>query len=173
MENQCCSAEKPRLPVFRALDLYRPLIVAAMVAVAGAAALYLAGLPAMNAFMGLFLLFLGALKLFSLSAFAGLYAGYDPLAMQIRAYGYVYPFIELVLGFFYLSGLFLLATSILTMAVFLINTAGVVKVLRSGAQVQCGCAGAGFSLPVGRVTLFENMAMIFMAGVSILQRTVY
>ncbi len=145
--------------------LYKPLIVACGIAVVMAAALDAGGaVPFMRGIMGALLLQLATLQVMNLSGFATLFAKYDPLAKAFPVYGYLYPAIGALLGALYLSGLAPVAAGIGTLAVFGINTAGVVRVLRGGESVQCGCAGSAFTLPVGRVTLAENAAMIAMAA---------
>lgn len=165
MEKSCCAAKKPDPPSLRAaLALYRPLIVIGGVSALGAAALAVQGrVSLMDGLMGLFLCLLAVLKLFDVRAFAGVFSKYDPLAARVAAYGRVYPFLELALGVLYLSGVWLTAVNGITFAVFAVNAAGVIHVLRSGINVQCACAGAGFGLPVGKVTLFEDAAMTLMA----------
>lgn len=156
--------KKPQAPrLSDSVLLYRPLIVITGIALLGAAALAVEGrAPFMDSLMGLFLCFLAALKLFNLRPFAATFSKYDPLAARIAGYGLVYPFLELAAGALYLSGLLPMIANGLTLALFGINALGVAQVVRSGAEVQCGCVGTGFNLPVGRVTLFENLAMICM-----------
>ena len=54
-------------------------------------------------FMAGFFLVFSAFKLLDIQGFAKGYAEYDLLAMRVKAYGFVYPFIELALGIGYLS----------------------------------------------------------------------
>lgn len=170
MEKSCCAAKTPQTPSLRAaLALYRPLVVIAGVSALGAAALAVQGrVPLMDGLMGLFLCLLAVLKLFDIRAFAQVFSKYDPLAARVGAYGLAYPFLELALGVLYLSGAWPLPVNVLAFTAFAVNTAGVVRILRSGVKVQCACVGTGFGLPVGRVTLLENAAMIIMAAFNLL-----
>lgn len=167
MSESCChvpAPQDPRKETFKEkVTLYKPLIVIALISFFAAVEMSFYGvMPFMNALMGLFLIFLAALKFFDTKGFAEVFTKYDPLAARVKGYAYLYPFIELGLGVMYFSGSYPIATNVLLLAVFAINTIGVIKVIRSGADVRCGCAGAGFNLPVGRVTLVENVAMLLM-----------
>jgi len=151
------------------LLLYKPLIIIFLISCLGAAALHIQNASFwMNDLMGLFLCFLAALKFFNLSRFADFFARYDLLAARIRVYALAYPFIELGLGFLYLSNITPVFTNAVLIAVMIVGTAGALNVVRSGRTVQCGCAGASFNLPVGRVTLFENLAMAAMAAFNLM-----
>ncbi len=169
MTNSCCKSKAPanKIVIREKLKLYRPLIVIGLISLAASFAMSFSGIPMMNGLMGMFLCFLASLKLFNLEAFAAGFAKYDLLAARSKLYGYLYPLIELALGILYLSGLFPLSTNILMLTVMIISSAGVIKTLRSGANVQCACVGTGFGLPVGRVTLFENATMGAMALINI------
>jgi hypothetical protein len=96
-----------------------------------------------------------------------MFAQYDPLAARVPAYARAYPFIELAVGMFYLAGIVPVFTNIVLILILGITTVGVVRVMVTGTKVECGCAGANFNLPVGRVTLFENVLMIAMAMASL------
>lgn len=52
--------------------------------------------------MGVWFLSFGVLKLVDLPSFARSFAQYDLIAMRWHNYGYIYPFIEIVLGLIYI-----------------------------------------------------------------------
>ncbi|MDE1151173.1 MAG: hypothetical protein PW788_01440 [Micavibrio sp.] len=148
---------------------YKPLIVILAVALVAAAGLAAGGhLAFMQAAMGMFLCLLATLKFFSLQGFANTFAGYDLLAARVKAYAFAYPFIEMALGFLYLSGIAPLATNAVMAVLMLVGSLGVAQVIRHGKKVQCACVGSSFALPVGRVTLAENLVMAAMAGMALL-----
>ena len=150
------------------LLLYKPLIIILAISCLGAASISLNNTtPWMANAMGLFLCFLATLKLFNLKGFANFFARYDLAAARLKAYAYIYPFIELSLGLLYLSGGAIIFTNAATIAIMIVGSLGVIKVIRSGAVLECGCAGASFNLPVGRVTLFEYLAMVGMAAINL------
>jgi hypothetical protein len=119
---------------------------------------------AMGRFMGGFFLAFAFFKLLDVRAFADAYAGYDVVAGRWRAYGYAYPFIELVLGAAYLSGFRPALTSGITLVVMSVGTVGVVRTLLARRKVRCACLGAVFNLPMSFVTLAEDALMVVMAA---------
>ena len=122
----------------------------------------------MELFMGLFFLLFGALKLSNLREFVSAYRMYDVLAMRMKWYGYLYPFIELGLGALYLVAVYPLATNILTFVIMLVSAWGVYRKLISGEKILCACLGAVFKVPMTWVTLGEDLLMAFMAGAMII-----
>ncbi|MGF1476752.1 MAG: MauE/DoxX family redox-associated membrane protein [Geminicoccaceae bacterium] len=156
-----------------ALGDYWPLI--SLVVVSGLAGLAIAtgfgdgGMTGfMHAYMGVFLVIFALLKLFDLEGFKNGFAMYDLLARRVRAYGYVYPFIELALGLAYLSFFLPVATYAVTIVVFAFGTLGVVSALRRGLDIDCPCMGNILSVPLSTVTLTEDLAMVAMAGLLLL-----
>lgn len=120
---------------------------------------------AMARFMGGFFLTFAFFKLLDVRGFADAYAGYDVIAARWRTYGYVYPFIELLLGAAYLSGFQPTATNAVTLVVMSVGTVGVVRTLLARRKIRCACLGAVFNLPMSYVTLAEDALMAAMAAV--------
>lgn len=120
---------------------------------------------AMARFMGGFFLTFAFFKLLDVRAFADAYAGYDVIAARWRLYGFVYPFIELLLGAAYLSGFQPTVTNAVTLVVMLVGTVGVVRTLLARRKIRCACLGAVFNLPMSYVTLAEDALMAAMAAV--------
>jgi hypothetical protein len=119
---------------------------------------------AMARFMGGFFLAFAFFKLLDVRAFADAYAGYDVIAARWRAYGYAYPFIELLLGAVYLSGFQPVVTNAITLVVMSVGTVGVVRTLLARRKIRCACLGAVFNLPMSYVTLAEDALMAVMAA---------
>lgn len=151
------------------LETYRPLLLI-FVYIAGITLLIelshfaFSGMRAMTHFMAGFFLVFSFFKLLNLRAFADAYAGYDLLAMRWRAYGYVYPFIELALGAAYVLKLAPFTTNLITFVVMGFSALGVVKALLDKKTIACACLGAVFNLPMSTVTLVEDMLMVLMAA---------
>lgn len=122
----------------------------------------------MNHIMAGFFIGLSFFKFLNLKAFAESFSGYDPLAQRFLPYGFMYPFIELALGLLFVAGKALLTANIVTILILSVTTLGVIKRLQSKSNFQCACLGTAFSLPLSRVTVFENVAMIIMAIVGII-----
>jgi len=117
----------------------------------------------MEVFMGIFFVVFGLFKVLNLKGFADAYRMYDLVAMRYPRYGYVYPFIELVLGGLYLLGLFSVATNVITLFVMSISAWGVYLKLRKKEKIMCACLGVVFRVPMTWVTLAEDTLMAFMA----------
>lgn len=173
MEKSCCMADKSSLMADTwqgKVKTYFPLIVILAVSFFVAVVLSVQGsVPFMNALMGVFLMILSVLKLFDVRAFADSFARYDILAQHYRCYALAYPFIELAFACLYLSDVCPVLTNLAFAVVMAVGTVGVWRVVQSGAQFQCACVGTGFNLPVGRVTLAENVSMGAMAILNLIQ----
>lgn len=146
------------------LKLYRPLLIILGVSLLGAGALNLRTPHTFgNHLMGLFLLFLAVLQLFDWSGFATSFQRYDLLAAHSPLYARAYPLIEVILGIFYLGGVVPLVTNMVMIFIMLIGIIGILRAIRRGEAIQCACAGTAFKLPVGYVTVFEDLVMGVMA----------
>ncbi len=119
----------------------------------------------MRYFMAGFFIVFSFFKFLDLKGFARSYAMYDLLAKQWKGYGYVYPFLELGLGVLYLTAINLPATHVATIVIMGFSSIGVIRNMLSPNQVQCACLGTIFKLPLGNVTLVEDLLMVAMAGV--------
>jgi len=54
-------------------------------------------------YMGSILIFFGILKLYDIEQFVKIFEKYDIIAQKYRFYGYMYPFIEILLGYCFFS----------------------------------------------------------------------
>ena len=100
----------------------------------------------------------------NLSAFAEGYSTYDIIARKARWYGFIYPFIELLLGIAYLISFRPMATNIVTLAVMGVSSVGVMQSLARKSNFQCACLGTIIKLPLSKVTLFEDLLMVAMSA---------
>ena len=78
-------------------------------------------------FMGLFYVVFSFFKLLDLKGFPDSFRMYDPIAKKIPVYGWIYPFIELGLGFLLLTRFQVTAALIFTILILGITTIGVTK----------------------------------------------
>ncbi len=125
----------------------------------------------MEHFMAGFFLLFSFFKLLNLNAFADGYGTYDIIAKKWRTYGYIYPFIELLLGIAYLTDFRPLAINIITLAVMGISSIGVAQSLLKKITFQCACLGTIVKLPLSKVTLFEDLLMVAMSLAMVLMLT--
>ena len=122
---------------------------------------------AMSHFMAAFFLGFSFFKLLDLRGFAASYQMYDIVARRVPAYGYVYPFIELMLGVAYLTGFRPIATNVVTLVVMSVGAVGVLQSLLARRRIRCACLGTVFNLPMSTVTLVEDGLMVVMAAAMI------
>ena len=120
-------------------------------------------------FMGLFFIVFSFFKFLDYKNFPRSFSMYDPLAKSIPAYGWIYPFIETMLGIMFLSRINIILSLVLTIGILGITTIGVIKVLYNKENIQCACLGTAIKLPMTIATLIENGIMIVMAIITIIQ----
>jgi hypothetical protein len=117
----------------------------------------------MRFFMGFLFCQFAMLKLFNLPQFVEGFQTYDWVAKKSRAYAYFYPFLELILGLAYFSGIWSTPTNLLTIVVTGIGALGVMQALKKGLDVRCACMGTVLDVPLSTVTLTEDIGMGLMA----------
>jgi len=119
--------------------------------------------------IGLFVAFsmcvLAVQKLQDLDGFSMQFITYDVLAMRWVPYSYIYPFIELFVGVGMLVGV---ALAPLTAPIALvIGSIGALSVINAvyikGRDIKCACVGGGSNVPLGGISLAENLMMVGMA----------
>lgn len=123
---------------------------------------------AMRHFMAGFFLVFAFFKLLDVRGFANSYRMYDVIAKRVHVYGFIYPFIELLLGAAYLIDFRPLLTNAITLFVMSISAVGVFQSLLARRKIRCACLGTVFNLPMTTVTLVEDGLMIAMAAVMLL-----
>ena len=114
-------------------------------------------------FMGLFYIVFSFFKLLDLKGFSESFKMYDPLASRISIYGWMYPFIEVVLGLMFLMHFGVKTALVITLIVLGITTIGVTKSLLDKKSIRCACLGTALKLPMTEATFIENAVMIVMA----------
>ncbi|GGE15939.1 membrane protein [Aureimonas endophytica] len=149
---------------------YRPVLavfgVAALMALAAsfAATGSLATIRAGEWFVAFSMCLLAMLKLQDIESFSRMFLGYDLLAQRVVPYSYVYPFAELAAGLLMVAGALTWAS--VPLALF-IGTIGAVSVFKAvyldRRDLKCACVGGGSNVPLGFVSLTENLMMIAMA----------
>lgn len=149
---------------------YRPVAVLfAMAALLAMAASYAAfGSPftayALQWFGGFSMAVLALIKLQDIDKFSTMFLNYDLLAKRWVPYGHVYPFAE---G---LAGVLMVANALnwlsIPIALF-IGIVGAVSVFKAvyvdRRELKCACVGGSSNVPLGFVSLTENLGMIAMA----------
>lgn len=124
----------------------------------------LAIIPIVEWFVAITMCVLAIQKLRDLTAFSNQFIVYDLLAMRQVRYAYVYPFAELYVGVGMLAGL--TAWLVSPVALF-IGGIGAVSVFKAvyidKRELKCACVGGNSNVPLGFVSLTENLFMILAA----------
>ena len=126
------------------------------------------GMIAMNDFMGVRFLLFGILKLLDLEWFVKTFMQYDIVAKKRTPYGYLFPFLEILLWIAYLADKqmhYRLTINIVTVLLVWITGIGIRYALKAKKDVDCVCMGTKFPLPMSIINLIENIAMWAMAVV--------
>lgn len=112
-------------------------------------------------------------KLRDLYGFTNSFITYDLLAMRHIRYAYVYPFAEAFAGIGMLAGL---SGFIVGPVSLIIGSIGAVSVIKAvyidKRQLTCACVGANSNVPLGFVSLTENLFMIA-AGIWMLYKQIH
>lgn len=149
---------------------YRPVIavfaVAASMALATSWAAHgaLLLIPIVEWFIAFSMVILALLKLQDVESFSSMFLNYDLLARRWVPYSYLYPFAELLAGVLMVAG----ALKWLSIPVALfIGTIGAVSVFKAvyidRRSLKCACVGGNSRVPLGFVSLTENLMMVAMA----------
>jgi copper chaperone CopZ len=118
-----------------------------------------------NYFMAGFFLVFSFFKLLNLKGFADSYSMYDIVAKKWKGWGYVYAFIELILGIAFLSGFHPQLTNSVTFVIMTVSIIGVLQTVLNKRKIKCACLGDVFNLPMSTITIIEDGLMIGMSGI--------
>lgn len=107
---------------------------------------------------------LAILKLRDLYAFSNQFITYDLLAMKWVRYAYIYPFVEMLAGVCMIAG-FLIPVA--APSALFIGTVGAFSVFKAvyidKRELKCACVGGDSNVPLGFISLTENLMMMVMA----------
>ncbi|MBC7393418.1 MAG: glutaredoxin [Variovorax sp.] len=149
---------------------YRPVIavflcallmaIAALVALREATPVW----QAIRWFVAFSMCILALLKLQDVESFSTMFLNYDLLARRWVPYAYIYPFAEFLAGVLMISGR--LSVVAIPVALF-IGSIGAVSVIKAvyvdRRELKCACVGGSSNVPLGFVSLTENLMMVTMA----------
>ena len=149
---------------------YRPVIALfAMTALMAMAASYAVTdspftVRAAEWFIGFSMIVLALLKLQSIETFATMFLNYDLLAKRWVPYSYIYPFAEGLAGVLMVAGAWTWLSAPLALFIASIGAVSVFKaVYVDKRDLKCACVGGSSNVPLGFVSLTENLMMIAMA----------
>ena len=150
---------------------YRPIIalftMTALMAIAASYAVTgsIVTVRAAEWFIAMSMVVLALLKLQNVETFATMFLNYDLLAKRWVPYSYIDPFAEGLAGVLMVAG----ALTWLSVPVALfIGTIGAASVFKAvyidRRELKCACVGGSSNVPLGFVSLTENLMMIAMAA---------
>lgn len=122
-------------------------------------------IPLIELFVAFSMCVLAILKLRDLFSFSNQFVTYDLLARKYPPYAYVYPFIEAFAGICMISGslIYLAAPGAL-----FIGTIGAISVIKAvyieKRDLKCACVGGNSNVPLGAISLTENIMMVLMGA---------
>jgi glutaredoxin len=115
-------------------------------------------------FIGFSMVVLALLKLQNIESFTTMFLNYDLLARRWVPYSYIYPFAEGAAGLLMVAGAL---TWISVPIALFIGSVGAVSVFKAvyidKRELKCACVGGSSNVPLGFVSLTENLMMIGMA----------
>ncbi|MGZ9811041.1 MauE/DoxX family redox-associated membrane protein [Pseudoroseicyclus sp. H15] len=121
-------------------------------------------------FVALSMCVLAIRKLEDLESFSTMFLNYDLLARRWVPYGKVYPFGEALAGILMVGGILPWISG--PVALF-IGTIGAISVFKAvyidRRALKCACVGGASSVPLGFISLTENLAMVGMGLRSLLK----
>ncbi|MBA3511252.1 glutaredoxin family protein [Sphingomonas sp.] len=147
-------------PVIALFSMTALLAVAASYAVTGD----ILTVRAAEWFIGFSMVVLALLKLQNIETFSTMFLNYDLLAKRWVPYSYIYPLAEGAAGVLMVAG----ALTWLSVPIALIiGTIGAVSVFKAvyidKRELKCACVGGSSNVPLGFVSLTENLMMVGMA----------
>ncbi|MAK60061.1 MAG: glutaredoxin [Ponticaulis sp.] len=114
-------------------------------------------------FVAISMCILAIQKLQDLKGFSSRFLGYDLLARKWVPYAYIYPFVEMSAGVLMLAGL---ALYLPALSALFIGTIGAVSVIKAvyidKRELKCACVGGDANVPLGAISLTENLMMMAM-----------
>ena len=149
---------------------YRPVAalfaMTALMALAASQAVYATPftLRAAEWFVAFSMAVLALLKLQNVESFATMFLNYDLLAKRWVPYSYVYPFAEGLAGILMIAGVAVWASVPIALIIGGIGAVSIVKaVYIDRRELKCACVGGSSNVPLGFLSLTENLMMIGMA----------
>jgi glutaredoxin len=107
---------------------------------------------------------LALLKLQNVESFATMFLNYDLLAKRWVPYSYIYPFAEGLAGVLMIAGVLTWLSVPIALSIGTIGAVSVFKaVYVDKRELKCACVGGSSNVPLGFVSLTENLMMIAMA----------
>lgn len=103
-------------------------------------------------------------KLRDIDGFANGFLGYDLLAQRVVRYAWIYPWAEGLAGILMIAGVLMWVAVPVALVIGTVGAVSVVKaVYIDRRSLKCACVGGNSNVPLGFVSLTENVMMVAMA----------
>ena len=146
-------------PVIAVFTMTALMALAADIAVSGTVTL-----RALSWFIAFSMCALAMLKLQDVEKFSTMFLNYDLLARRWVPYAYLYPFGEALAGVLMIAGVAMWLSVPLALFIGGIGAVSVFKaVYIDKRELKCACVGGSSNVPLGFVSLTENLMMVAMA----------
>ncbi len=114
-------------------------------------------------FVAISMTLLGLQKLQDVESFSTMFLNYDLLARRWVRYGYLYPYGETLAGVLMIAGALVWISAPIALVIGTVGAVSVVKaVYVERRELKCACVGGGSNVPLGFLSLTENLMMILM-----------
>lgn len=154
----------PKATSYRPVSVLFTLAALSAIAVTFAATGQLLTVRTMQWFIAFSMVALAMLKLQNVETFSAMFLNYDLLARRWIPYSYIYPYAEA------LAGLLMIARALTWLSIpvaLFIGSVGAVSVFKAvyvdKRELKCACVGGSSNVPLGFISLTENLMMIGMA----------
>ena len=120
-------------------------------------------LRAFEWFISISMCFLAVQKLQNVESFSTMFLNYDLLAQRWVPYGKLYPFGEALAGILMTAGAMMWLSAPVAIFIGGIGAASVIKaVYIEKRELKCACVGGDSNVPLGFISLTENLMMLGM-----------
>ncbi len=150
---------------------YRPvLVIFAMAFLIAIAATWnssgsILNLRVVELFIAVSMCILAIQKLRDVESFSTMFLNYDLLAKRWVRYGYVYPYGEAIAGVLMVAGALPWVSGPIALTIGTIGAVSVIKaVYIDKRELKCACVGGDTSVPLGAISLTENIMMMIMGA---------
>lgn len=114
-------------------------------------------------FVAISMTLLAVQKLQDVESFSTMFLNYDLLARRWVRYGYLYPYGEALAGILMIAGVLIWIAAPVALFIGAVGAASVFKaVYIEKRELKCACVGGGSNVPLGFVSLTENLMMLAM-----------
>lgn len=114
-------------------------------------------------FIAISMTLLAVQKLKDVESFSTMFLNYDLLARRWVPYGYIYPFAEALAGILMIAGAAIWLAAPLALFIGSVGAVSVFKaVYIDKRELKCACVGGDSNVPLGFISLTENLMMLAM-----------